>query len=178
MKVITISGHARNGKDTAANIMAASIKRSGHSVLIAHYADLVKYICKTFFDWDGLKDERGRSLLQYVGTDVVRKKKPDFWVDFIVSVLSLFNNHWDFVIIPDTRFQNEIYVLKTEGFDVTHLRIIRPDFDNGLTEEQKNHPSETALDNVAPDYIIENDGDLSALGEKVEKFLKENVYGN
>ena len=42
---------------------------------------------------DGLpdKDEKGRHILQYVGTDVIRKQAPDFWVDFISSVLTYFN---------------------------------------------------------------------------------------
>ncbi len=41
----------------------------GYKVLIAHYADLVKYVAKTFFEWNGEKDEYGRSLLQHIGTE-------------------------------------------------------------------------------------------------------------
>lgn len=176
MKIITISGHARNGKDTLASILDRKLKAAGYKVLITHYADLVKYVCEKYFGWDGLKDERGRNLLQYVGTDVVRYQSPDFWVDFIKSILTLFRNHWDFVIIPDTRFPNEINVLKNDGFDVIHLRIERPDFDNGLTEEQKKHPSETSLDNIKPDCVIINDADIIVLTKKAETFLKEYVY--
>lgn len=178
MKVITISGHARNGKDTVANFLNNQLKNNGYKTLITHYADLVKYVCEKFFNWNGLKDEHGRTLLQYVGTDVVRNKNPDYWVGFIVSILEMFDGYWDFVIIPDTRFVNEIKVLKEKGFDVIHLRVVRPNFDNGLTKEQKNHPSETSLDNVTPDYTIINDGGSDELKEKVEMFLKENVYGN
>lgn len=176
LKVITISGHARNGKDTVAGFLEKQLKEDGHRVLITHYAGLVKYICQAYFGWDGLKDERGRHLLQYVGTDVVRTKQPDFWVDFIISILTLFGSNWDYVIIPDTRFENEISLLKNHGFDVIHLRVERPDFDNGLTEEQKMHPSETSLDQIEPDYIIENDSDLRSLSEKTANFLKEIIY--
>lgn len=177
MKIITISGHARNGKDTVADILERKLKADGYKVLITHYADLVKYVCEKYFDWDRLKDERGRQLLQYVGTDVVRQQQPDFWVDFIKSILILFRNHWDIVIIPDARFVNEIDVLKREGFEVIHMRVNRPNFDNGLTEEQKKHPSETSLDNVTPDYTIINDGGIAELVTKTDTFLKEYVYG-
>lgn len=44
-----------------------------YRVLVTHFGDLVKYVCEKFFDWDGVKDESGRSLLQYVGTNKVRK---------------------------------------------------------------------------------------------------------
>ena len=57
----------------------------GYSTLIVHYADLLKYMCKTFFGWNGEKDEFGRSLLQRVGTDCIRNVEPDYWVDFVIS---------------------------------------------------------------------------------------------
>lgn len=167
MKVVVISGHAQNGKDTTANFLEKELKDAGKKVLVAHYADLLKYICKTFFNWDGKKDERGREILQYVGTDVIRNKSPDFWVNFIVEMLTLFKDEWDYVLIPDTRFPNEIDRLKQEGFDTVHIRVLRPHFDNQLTEAQKNHPSETALDNTLPDLFVLNNGTLEDLDEQV-----------
>lgn len=95
-----------------------------------------------------------RSLLQYVGTDVVRAKNPDYWVDFVSDILNLFDGRWDYVIIPDTRFPNEFNRLKERGFNAVHLRVVRPDFASQLTEEQQTHLSETALNDIAPDYVI------------------------
>ena len=43
------------------------------------------------------------------------------------------------------------------------VRIERPNYDNGLTEEQKNHPSETELDGFCFDHIIENSGTIGDL---------------
>ena len=114
--------------------------------------------------------------MQYVGTDVIRKQAPDFWVDFISSVLTYFNENWDYVLIPDTRFPNEIDKLLSNGFDVTHIRVVRPNFESSLTEEQKNHPSETALDNVSPDFYIYNEGSIDELQLKIDKWIKENLY--
>lgn len=176
MKVIAISGHAQNGKDTVASMLRDKLEAKGNKVLIAHYADLVKYICKTFFGWNGVKDETGRTLLQYVGTDVVRAQRPDYWVDFIVDVLTLFDD-WEYVIIPDTRFPNEIEKLKEqEKFDVVHWRVVRTGFDNHLTKAQKSHPSETALDDVTPDYFIYNDGTLDNLSATLNKIMEDKLY--
>ena len=154
-------------------MLKEALEADGYRVLITHYADLLKYVCKQFFGWDGVKDERGRSILQYVGTDVVRKQAPDFWVGFVSSILKLFYNNWDFVLIPDCRFPNEIQKLKSEGFDVTHLRVVREDFNNGLTEEQKQHPSETALDYVKPDAYIMNGGTMKDLRCAVSDWLTD-----
>lgn len=178
MKVIAISGHAQNGKDTVAGIIRDTLKSNGDRVLVTHYADLLKYMCRTFFDWDGSKDERGRHILQYVGTDIIRKQAPDFWVDFISNVLTYFRDNWDWVIIPDSRFPNEINKLISNGFDVTHVRVVRPNFKSPLTEEQQKHLSETALDDVKPNFYIYNEGSIEELNEKIKLWVKENLYGN
>ena len=176
MNVILISGHAMNGKDTVASILRDELESEGARVLIAHFADAVKYVCKTFFGWNGQKDEKGRTLLQYVGTDVVRKQDPNFWIVFLADILSFFTGNWDYVLIPDTRFPNEVDTMRLV-FDAKHLRVNRPNFESPLTEEQRRHPSETALDGYYADYIIENDGDLDKLKNSVEVFMKEVLYG-
>ena len=184
MRVILISGKARHGKDTVAGYMRDYLHyRLEKSVLIAHYADLVKYVCRTFFEWDGAKDKHGRTLLQSIGTDIVRKQDPDFWARFLSEILSFFPDQWDYVIIPDTRFNNEIECLKNAGFPVIHMRVDRPCFDNGLTEEQKRHISETALDDVKPDITYVNRGSLSDIYsgmestcELIESIFKEKEH--
>lgn len=123
MKVIVISGKAQHGKDTTAGFMKSALESDGYSVLIAHYGDLVKYICKTFFGWDGQKDEYGRSLLQRIGTDVIRAQDQDYWVRFIGTILWFFKDEWDYVLIPDCRFPNEVNYLGDNGFDVIHKQI-------------------------------------------------------
>lgn len=169
MKIITISAKARHGKDFCANLIKQKLELKGGKILIAHYADLLKYICKTFFEWDGQKNIEGRTLLQYVGTDIIRQKNPDYWINFLIGIFNLFPDEWDYVIIPDTRFPNENDIMK-EYFDVTTVRVMRPNFDNRLTEEQQNHESETALDNYCFDYKIINNGDES-INEEVNNFI-------
>lgn len=170
-KIICISGKAQHGKDTSARILKDILVKCGYRVLITHYGDLVKYVCKTFFDWNGEKDEAGRSLLQFVGTDRVRAQRPNYWVDFVVSIVQMFPDQWDYVIIPDSRFPNEIDCFKEAGFDVTHARVIRAPFVSPLTLEQQMHISETALDGVRADVYIPNFGSLEDLAHEIDDKL-------
>ena len=177
MKVIAISGKARHGKDSCAGFMKDFLEFNGNKVLIAHYGDLVKYVCKTFFDWNGEKDEVGRTLLQQVGTEAIRSKEPSYWVRFICDILRFFPDEWDYVLIPDCRFPNEIEYLKECGFDVTHVRVVRENFESPLTEEQQNHPSETALDGYNPDILLLNSDSLEDLKEVVRVLTNDLVSG-
>lgn len=166
---ILCSGRVRHGKDTSAEIIKENLEKRGYKVLITHYADLLKFICKNFFGWNGEKDETGRTLLQQVGTNCIREQDPDYWVNFVANLIRMFPDRYDFVLIPDTRFPNEIERIADAGFPATHVRIIRPDFESQLTEEQENHPSETALDNTAPDFVIKNTT-MSALRSQLQMF--------
>ena len=171
MKVICISGKARHGKDTLAGMLNEQFTAKGFRVLTTHFGDLVKYICEKFFNWDGAKDEKGRTLLQYVGTDVVRKQRPSYWTDFVVSVLELFPNEWDYVLIPDCRFPNEVECFIEHGMDTTLIRINRPNFVSNLTPEQLKHPSETAMDDYPPNLYVINDGTLEDLSDSIKDIL-------
>lgn len=161
-KFICISGKARHGKDTVAEILRSELAFWGNRVLVIHFADLLKYICKTYFGWDGNKDEAGRTLLQQVGTDCVRRQNPNFWVDFVLQMATLFADKWDYIIVPDARFPNEIERIK-EKFGAVHIRVVRSQSVGELTQAQSTHESEVALDDVIPDYLIENSGSMADL---------------
>lgn len=172
MRTILISGFAQSGKDSSAFMMKELLEKQQKKVLIIHYADYLKLFCRNHLNWNGDKStEEGRKLLQWFGTDVVRKNYEDTWVDMVVSLLKGIKTLYDYVIIPDVRFPNEIDKMR-DNFDCVTVRVIRPDFNNGLTEEQKNHPSETALDNYPTEYELINDGDLKRLLETTRIFLK------
>ncbi len=164
-----------SGKDTTAKLLKTALTNNGNRVLITHFADLLKYVCSTYFGWNGEKDEKGRTLLQYVGTDVVRKQSPDFWVNFVVAILNFFPNEWDYVIIPDCRFPSEYEIFEHYGMDAILLRVIRPDFVSPMTDEQQKHASETALDNYRYDAAIINDGGLDDLKRAVDEFVSTTI---
>lgn len=169
LKVCCISAKARHGKDTAAAIMAEYLESQGKRVLITHYADLLKFVCKNFFGWNGDKDEAGRTLLQRVGTDIIGAKKPAYWAEFIVDILNFFKDEWDYVLIPDTRYPIEVSTVE-DNFETVVLRIERPNFNNGLTENQQKHPSEVMMDDYPFDALLYNDSDLATFKDKVEWF--------
>ena len=152
--IVTISGKAEAGKDMCAGIMREALVASGRTALIIHQADYLKYICKTYFGWDGVKDNKGRTLLQEVGTNLVRAKYPNYWVDATMRTVLILEHMYEFFLIPDCRFPNEIDVPRNAGFDVASVLVVRTDHVNSLTEEQREHPSETALDNYDFDYRV------------------------
>lgn len=172
MKVILFSGKAQHGKDSSAIILKALMERDDKKIHICHYADLLKYICKTHFGWNGLKDDKGRSTLQYVGTNTIRKVNPDYWVKFISDFLKMFPNEWDVVMIPDCRFPNEIKQMIVDGWDTMSVRVSRLYYESPLTEEQQNHISETALDGYQFDYYIDSTSGLDNLTIEVEKMYE------
>lgn len=173
MKVLCISAKAQHGKDTAAEIIKEYLESKGKRVLITHYADLVKFVCTKFFNWDGQKDEKGRTLLQYVGTDIISSQQPSYWVDFIISILKFFETEWDYVLIPDCRYPVEVTRMRAT-FETQILRIERPNFESGLTEKQKQHISETSMDNYSFDAVVYNDSTLESFKEKLVEFT--NAY--
>lgn len=165
--IICISGKARHGKDATASLFSAHLTKNKKKVLIIHQADLLKHLCRQLFQWDGQKDEHGRHLLQHVGTDVIRAQNPDFWVNHIIDVLGFFPDHWDYVIIPDCRFPNEILNLRNAGYPVIHIRVERKDAESNLTEDQMQHSSETALNDFPTDCLLYNNGTIEDLSSAV-----------
>lgn len=146
--IILISGKAEAGKTTAANIIKGLLleQKRDARVAIVPYAAHVKNTAKLLFDWNGVKDEAGRQLLQWWGTDVVRAQYPDFWVEEVMRLVDVARDQLDYVIIDDVRFPNEITRWQTAWFPTLTIRVERPGHENALTPEQRRHPSETALD--------------------------------
>lgn len=178
----------RTGKDTFAQILKEELEKQNKSVLITHFADEVKFVCKNFFSWNGEKDEEGRKLLQYVGTDYFRNQvDQDYWVNRMVENIKAIQNypfiHYDYIIISDTRFPNEIEKFKTDYKDIScgfpyQLTTIRMVRELSLTSETTTHSSETALDGYRFDYIIINNDSIEDLYEKAKTMLSANkLYG-
>lgn len=170
-QVITISGRMGSGKDTLATYIKEELTKVGCRVLITHYADLLKYILKQYFDWDGKKNDLGRWLLQHVGTDVFRNQYDEsFWCSFVGVIIYLFGEKWDYVIIPDARFENEVESMKA-WFDATSINVIRENIPEELSIHAE-HESEHGLDEYEFDLTFENDKGL----EEMKEYAK-NVAG-
>ena len=180
---IIISGKSGSGKDMMAQFMKEELAKHNQKALIIHYADAVKWFCRDFLDWDGKKDEVGRTLLQMVGTDIVRARHPNFWVGIVVGLIQAFEPYKDFdvAIIPDARFENEVNISLENLKNCVSVRIERttngkPWVNPTLTEDQRNHPSETSLDCFAFDYVVHNDEGLDMLRESAHAILEDLKY--
>lgn len=173
-KLYLISGKAESGKNTVADIMSEEYTKQGSKCLTIAYGDDLKHIAKTYFGWDGKKDEVGRTLLQYVGTDLVRvkMKQPNYWVYRVMDIVDMIEDNYDYIFIPDCRFVNEVEIpIHKHTHKCTSIRVERPNHKSTLTKEQLTHPSETSLDNFRFQEYIYNDGDLENLRNKIQKLL-------
>lgn len=175
MRVICIAGNAESGKDTVAGMMKEYFELEGKKVFIIHYADLLKFICKQYYGWNGEKDEIGRSLLQHVGTDVFRKRDEGFWVNHVISILKVMQNDIDYALIPDCRFMNEM-TQPALLFKTYSVCVVRPNHKSKLSKSQRNHESETSLENFEFDIGINNTYGLEELKDRVEDVCK-NIEG-
>lgn len=170
MKVVTISGAARAGKDCIAKELKELFEEDGYRVKIVHYADVLKMICTNQYGWNGEKDENGRSLLQNVGARF-RSVDQSVWVNIMLQILKGFTADTDIVLIPDTRYRNEIIMLRDCPFleGPFTVKVERTGFDNGLTEEQKAHPSENDLNDYRFNLVVKNDGTLEDYLKKAHR---------
>jgi hypothetical protein len=170
--IINSSGKAQHGKTSTALFLQK--KLPGKSLII-HHADYLKFICQKYLGWNGEKDDYGRTLLQTIGTEKIRMKyKNTFWVDRTCDLIDIFKNDYAWFLIPDCRFRDEIYTTMARFPDyVTNIKVVRLNFDNGLSEEQKNHQSEIDLDNFNFDYHIVSESGLDNLEKQVNIFIEE-----
>ena len=177
---IVLSGKSGSGKDQLAEFMQEELEKHNRKVLIIHYADAVKWFCRDFLHWDGKKDEVGRTLLQTVGTDIVRKIHPNFWTGIVVGLIQAWEPYSDFdvAIVPDARFENEVNISLANLKNCVSVRVERtvdgePWINPNLTDAQREHPSETSLDHFAFDYVVHNDEGLELLRESAITILQD-----
>lgn len=178
-KIILVSGKATHGKDEVSKLLVkylSKYKDSKHMRCIKMaYGDLLKYVCKQYFGWDGEKNEKGRMLLQKVGTDICGNNNPHVWSKTLVEIIKAIWTEFDYIIISDARYKSEIKDIKKEYKDkVITIRVNRINYSSPLTEEQQKHPTETDLDNYKFDKYIINDT-INKL-QKDCKILAKEIY--
>ena len=182
MKVIILSAKAMHGKDTFAAMLKEELESKGKRVAITHFAKYIKNILIDFYGAetkDGsyntiVKDDFVRTKLQKLGTEIIRQemKMPMFHVKRICEDIDIVKDDFDYIIVSDCRFTNEVDFTKAYfPRNVIDVRIERENFKSPLTEEQLNHPSETDLD----DYEFElyaKAGNLEELKWEAEEFAE------
>lgn|SRR5574344_1203604 len=181
IKIILISGKAENGKTFSANYIKEKLENDGYKVVITRYAQYLKLIASQYCGWNGKKDEAGRSLLQNLGTDIIRIKyhKPLFHVARVCEDIELTQDYYDYVIIDDVRYLNEItYPISIFGNKIVTIRVnrfekdMKTPYNSSLTDDQKNHISETSLDDYCFNFVI-NSYSVEDKKRELDKIIKE-----
>lgn len=154
IRVIGICGAARAGKTTFADFVQERLAEEAFILRRVAFADPVKAIAR-MFGWRGEKDEKGRRLLQLIGTECGRECiGPDVWVDRWLEMVGDEVYCDGFVAIADdVRFPNEAAAIRKLGGTI--FRVTRPGC------EPSDHPSER--DDIAADHTIANVGTVEEL---------------
>jgi hypothetical protein len=106
-----------------------------------------------------------REFLQYFGTDICRRIKPDVWTSACIQRIVLSGTQ--LAVVPDVRFPNEVEAIQKAGGKV--IRLTRKPFEDS-------HSSETSLDSedVVFDHVIDNkDMDIHETNMALMSIMKE-----
>lgn len=176
-KIYIICGKARHGKDTIAEMIQDIYKEKQKDILNLQYSSYIKEYAKKISDWDGSEETKPRELLQQLGTQVIREKIDElFFVKRMIGDIQVYSYFFDALTISDARFKVEADMPREKFDDVVIIHVVRPNFDNGLTEEQKKHRTEIDFDDYDKyNYTIINDGTLEELRQKVEEIISQEM---
>jgi len=166
--IIGLIGKKSSGKDTLADYL---VQR--HGFVKYAFSEPIKKACKTIFLLTdeqlhsvGKKEEvdprwelSPRQMLQFLGTDVIRKQIDEgFWIRHFRYWYE--ENKGKNIVVSDCRFQNEVDVILEVGGSVVKLKR-----DTDRTSDL--HISETGVDGLSGHtFVINNNG------------TKEDLYRN
>ena len=172
-KIYLISGKARHGKDTFSGYLKEAYEKNNKKVIVTQLSKYIKYYAREMTGWDLSEETKPREFLQQLGTDVIRVNldKNDLFINRMKDDIEIFSYFYDAIIISDVRFKAEIDGLRSSFPELIAVNVFRPNFDNGLTEEQKKHKTEIDLD----DY---DKFDVKIINTTLEKLQEdaENLY--
>jgi hypothetical protein len=178
--IIAICGHKFSGKSTVARLL-----HNATSYPVVSFADKLKDITcilsgctrEDLEDYDFKETQlvpdylrpyclnankpTFRAFLQYFGSEVMRGVNDNIWIDCTLSNASETKG----LIISDCRFPNEAKAVKARGGIV--IKVVRPD-----AKAEDSHQSETRIDEIVPDIIIENNSDLKTLQGNVSALVE------
>ena len=169
--IYLMCGKAKHGKDTFSAFLKKAYEDNGKKIIVTQLSKYIKYYAREMTGWDLSEETKPRELLQQLGTSVIREylQKDDLFINRMIDDIDVFSCFYDAIIISDVRLKKEIHDLKVSYPNAKVVHIIRPDFDNDLTEEQKRHKTEIDLDDFT-DYDVEI---VNTTLEKLEEDAKK-----
>lgn len=164
-KVIAITGPIGAGKSEVATIV---LRYFGEQSMLLPLAYPIKEIARSI-GWNGEKDNKGRRLLQAIGT-AGRDYRQDIWLK-IWSHLAMSQHTPEYLIVDDLRYENELRYFR-EGVDNLILYV----YNSQAERKRSKHKSEQlTLDKVSGKGVvtIRNMGSLTQLSLAVTDLLTE-----
>ena len=158
-KIYLISGKARSGKNEVSKIIEEYY--SDKKCITISFGYYIKDYAKRISNWDGSEENKPRELLQQLGIELIKNKIDNrLFINRIIQDIEVFSYFYDVIIVSDVRLLDELETLKDGYKNSISIRVNKYE-DNKLAEEQKNHITETNLDNYDEfDYVIDNNDNL------------------
>lgn len=191
-KIIIFYGYKGCGKDTSFSILK---KLSPRPFIKLSFAEKLRNVVWELFHEKIVKKERiwgtieekeepiegwiiptsynfpekywtGRRLLQWFGTEVCRSVDGNIWVNALIKDVHK-NITMKNICITDCRFMNEYEILKKLKYKKEFIRIDR----NIGSNEFSLHASEKDIASFIPDHIIDNNGTIAELEDKIVEII-------
>jgi len=136
---IGIAGRAGAGKSTVAKMLASFLQSLNYTVDIIPFALPVKSLALSM-GWNGKKDEKGRRLLQLLGTECGRECiNENIWVDTWAKKADA--SKADFIIADDMRFENEINFIMRRCGAIVKVYGRKAPCNEHVSEKDLYHPA-------------------------------------
>jgi len=176
MLIILVSGKSHSGKGTSSEILEQILQSQNKHVIRCSLSTYIRQIAKDDFYWDGIDTLESRIFMGEVyriGTEfypyhmarrVWERDIQPYVNKNTVAIVESFREkvNYDYFV--------ELWKQKIID-DITTIRIIRPNFDAIKDKNHKKHVSESDLDNFNFDYIIENNGTIEELENKLKEIF-------
>jgi hypothetical protein len=161
--IIGFLGKLGSGKDYLVNNMVIPYlqhHKEHKNTVVVSYADALKVELMVHMDMDFEK--------LYIQKDMRKKHGEDVWIRYVDAWIKVHqyhnkkveNNKDTIFIIPDIRFENEAAFIRTSGGKVIKIeandRVQEKVVQENLGLEQQQHVSETNIDNIKADYVVNN----------------------
>jgi hypothetical protein len=176
--IIGLTGYARSGKDTVANILVDNYKYNRLA-----FADKIRQLLTEIdpilengqrlsstleeYGWDIAKAKpEVRRLLQTLGVGARKMFGDNLWVDRALGEVAPANYYLYNFVVTDVRFKNEADKIKTKGGQIWRVKRLGVGAVN-------NHVSESEMDDYKVDQILINNGTI----EDLELLVKTRMNG-
>jgi hypothetical protein len=117
-------------------------------------------------NWYENKNNITRLILQIVGTDVVRRIQPHYWIEQTIAKIAEHKRH-SWATVSDWRFPNEFELVDKAFPHAVSVRVVN----NRKDDRSDTHISETALDDFTFQHTIKNNGSLEELKSQVQDLV-------